>query len=229
MKAMILAAGRGKRMMPLTKHTPKPMLKVSGKPLLEFHVERLAAAGFDDLVINHCYLGKQIEAYFGNGEKFGINIHWSRETEALETAGGIKQALPLLGNEPFVVVNGDIWTDFPFEKLTKGPIISGLQSEQVLAHLILVNNPKQNPQGDFGLIDGLVTNQSSDKKTFSGIAVYSPEIVKNCQQQQIIGLAPLLRNAADTQRVSGEIYVGDWFDIGTPERLAELEKKLTSK
>lgn len=229
MKAMILAAGRGERMMPLTAHTPKPLLQVAGKSLLQYHIERLSKAGFKELVINHCYLGEQIENFFGNGKSFGVNISWSRETNALETAGGIKQALPLLGDSPFLVVNADIWTDFPFEKLIQSPNIDALQSKQLLAHLVLVDNPIQNPQGDFSLIDNRVSNQSDAKKTFSGIAIYSPEIVMDCHRQQVVGLAPLLRNAADRQQVSGEMYTGNWFDIGTPSRLAELETQLSKK
>jgi len=231
MKAMILAAGRGKRMMPLTAHTPKPLLKVAGKPLLQYHIERLKKAGFDQIVINHCHLGQQIEEYFGDGRRFGVSIQWSPESKALETAGGMRQALDLLDNQPYLAINGDIWTDFPFETLRNSPNIDALGKNQVgknqaLAHLILVPNPAQNPDGDFGLVQGKVCNQAKTQWTYSGIAVYNPKLVSNCPLGKPMGAAPLIRSAAEKSLISGEIYQGSWQDIGTPERLAQLEQQL---
>ena len=226
MKAMILAAGRGKRMMPLTADTPKPLLKVAGKPLLQHHIEKLKAAGIKDIVINHCYLGEQIEAFFGDGSKFGVSIQWSAETIALETAGGLRQALPLLGEQPFLSVNGDIWTDISFEKLLSNPHIRSLEQTKSLAHLVLVNNPAQNPGGDFGLREDQVVNIASQKWTYSGVALYNPALIANCEPGVPQGLAPLLRQAADKMQVTGELHQGLWHDIGTPDRLAALDNYL---
>jgi MurNAc alpha-1-phosphate uridylyltransferase len=221
MKAMLLAAGRGERMRPLTDHTPKPLLKVGGKTLIEHHIETLAAAGFRDLVINYAHLGAQIEAALGNGQRYGVRIVWSREPDgALETGGGIFQALPLLDAEQFLVVNADIWTDYPFARLA-GPIAG-------LAHLVLVDNPPQHSQGDFVLQGARVLTDGAPRLTFSGIGVYHRDLFRGCQAGRF-PLAPLLRSAMQSGRVSGEHYTGEWRDIGTPERLDELDRALSMR
>jgi MurNAc alpha-1-phosphate uridylyltransferase len=217
MKAMILAAGRGERMRPLTDHTPKPLLPVAGKPLIEYHIERLAAAGINELVINHAHLGAKIEAYLQDGHRWGVSIHYSPETAALETGGGIFNALPLLGEEPFLVVNGDIWCDFKFSSMHL--------AEGQLAHLVMVNNPAHHPQGDFVLSNGQLLEGATDRLTFSGIGVYHPELFSG-SHAGAFPLAPLLRKAMQKHRVSGEIHHGVWIDVGTLERLLELERVL---
>ncbi len=216
---MILAAGRGNRMRPLTDHTPKPLLRVGGKPLIQHHIERLAAAGIREIVINHAHLGQQIEAALGDGERFGVAIRYSAEGEgqALETGGGIFKALPLLGPDPFLVVNGDIWTDCPFADLWL--------REGDLAHLVLVANPPHHPGGDFGLHGGRVGSAGEPRLTFSGIGLYHPELFAGCSPGAF-PLAPLLRRAMDGDRVGGSRHLGHWCDIGTPERLAELDRWL---
>jgi MurNAc alpha-1-phosphate uridylyltransferase len=219
--AMILAAGRGERMRPLTDHLPKPLLKVGDKALIEHRIESLAAAGFRDLVINHAYLGAQIEAYLGSGERYGVRITWSREPDAaLETGGGIFQALPKLEGEGFLVVNADIWTDYPFARLAK-PITG-------LAHLVLVDNPPEHPQGDFVLRDARVLAAGAPCLTFSGIGVCHRDLFRGCRPGRF-PLAPLLRSAMEQGRVSGEHYSGAWRDIGTPERLDELDRALSTR
>ena len=221
MKAMILAAGRGERMRPLTDHTPKALLKAGGKALIEYRIESLAAAGFRDLVINHAHLGAQIEAHLGNGERYGVRITWSREPDAaLETGGGIFQALAWLDGENFLVVNADIWTDYPFARLA-APIAG-------LAHLVLVDNPPQHPQGDFVLRDSRVQAEGTPRLTFSGIGVYHRDLFRGCRPGRF-PLAPLLRHAMESGQVSGEHYTGAWRDIGTPERLAELDRALSAR
>ncbi|MEY6432592.1 N-acetylmuramate alpha-1-phosphate uridylyltransferase MurU [Thioalkalicoccus limnaeus] len=217
MKAMILAAGRGERMRPLTDKTPKPLLKAGGKSLIEHRIERLAAAGFEDLVINHAHLGAQIAAALGNGRRWGIRIRYSPEEQALETGGGIFRALRWLGPGPFVVVNADIWTDFDFRRLRRAP--AGL------AHLVLVPNPSQHPQGDFALSAGRVRYDGTPRYTFSGIGLYRPELFAGCRPGAF-PLAPLLRAAMDRGQVEGELHAGRWFDIGTPERLHALDRML---
>ena len=225
MKAMILAAGRGERMRPLTDHTPKPLLKAGGKTLIEHCIESLAAAGFRDLVINHAHLGAQIEATLGTGERYGVRINWSREPDgALETGGGIYQALPWLDGDGFLVVNADIWTDYPFTRLT-APISN---SSTCLAHLVLVDNPLQHPQGDFVLRGTRVFAEGVPRLTFSGIGVYRRELFRGCHAGRF-PLAPLLRHAMERGLVSGEHYTGEWRDIGTPERLAELDRMLSAQ
>jgi MurNAc alpha-1-phosphate uridylyltransferase len=220
MKAMILAAGRGERMRPLTDHTPKPLLPVLGKPLIVYTLEQLAAAGFTDIVINHAHLGQQIEQQLGNGQEFGVSIAYSPESEALETAGGIVNALPLLGNEPFLVVNGDIATDFPFANLHKQSVD--------LAHLVLINNPEHHPEGDFGLTDdGKLLATAAQKYTFSGIGLYHPDLFKDTAPGKS-KLAPLLRQAMSNRQVSGQHHQGFWMDIGTPERLQDLADYYTA-
>ncbi len=219
MKAMILAAGRGKRMRPLTDHTPKPLLPVAGKPLIEHHIEALAAAGIVDLVINYAHLGEQIVAALGNGERWGVRIRYSPETSALETGGGIFQALPLLGDEPFWVVNGDVWSDYRFDL----PPLADAR----LAHLLLVANPPHHPGGDFALRAGQVMNDGEALLTYSGIGVYRRELFSDCRPGAF-RLAPLLRQAAAAGRLGGELFCGRWVDVGTPERLGALERMLTA-
>ena len=221
MKAMILAAGRGERMRPLTDTLPKPLLQVAGKSLIEYHIEALVKAGITDLVINHAWLGDKIVAQLGDGVRYGAEIIYSKEDQALETAGGIIKALEFLGEEPFIVVNGDIFTDYSF---VNRPLLSAEKT----AHLVLVTNPKHHIQGDFFCHNHLLSAQEDDSKgqrfTFSGIAYYKAEFFKNIASgKQALG--PLLRTAMSKQCVSGEVYKGLWCDIGTPERLAEINKK----
>jgi len=216
MKAMILAAGRGERMRPLTDRTPKPLLLAAGKPLIQHTIEQLVAAGFNDIVINHAHLGLQIEDYLGNGSRLGANISYSSEGgQALETAGGIINALHLLGDEVFLVVNGDIATDFPFAELKNQAVD--------LAHLVLVDNPTHHPEGDFGLNkSGRVVTNTAEQFTFSGIGLYRPELFDSIPAGPS-KLGPLLRQAIANGRVSGQKMDGFWMDIGTPERLQELD------
>lgn len=220
MKAMILAAGLGNRMRPLTDHCPKPLLPVAGKPLIVHHLERLRAAGIHEVVINVSYRAEQIIAALGDGDAFGLRIDWSQETTPLETGGGIQQALPLLGEAPFLLINGDVWC----EALPNAQALQGVD----LAHLMLVNNPTHHPDGDFGLRAGRVHPSSATRLTFAGISVIHPALLAG-QPPGAFELAPLLRRAIDDQRVSGEHYVGHWVDVGTPERLAELESQLHRK
>lgn len=219
MRAMILAAGRGERMRPLTDHSPKPLLQAGGHALIEYHLLALQRAGILEVVINHAHLGQQIEAYLGTGERYGLNIHYSAEGQgqALETGGGICKALPLLGDAPFVVINGDIWCDYPLDKLPQQP--------SALAHLVLVDNPAHNPKGDFALVGEKLVDDRTTALTFSGIGVYRPELFAGCEPRPF-PLAPLLREAMARGEVSGEHYNGRWFDIGTPERLQALDKML---
>lgn len=219
MRAMILAAGRGERMRPLTDHLPKPLLAVAGKPLIVHHIEALERAGIQDIVINHAWLGALIEQQLGDGSQFGVRLRYSAEGETgLETAGGIKKALPLLGDEPFLVVNGDVLTDINFTELKNA------LPPNMLAHLVLVPNPPQHPGGDFGFDEttASVTSQSAQQFTFSGIALYRPAFfadVPDGKQK----LAPFLRKAMAELQVSGELHTGFWADIGTPERLAAAD------
>ncbi len=218
MRAMILAAGRGERMRPLTDVTPKPLLKVGKQSLIEYHLKHLVAQGFTEIVINHAHLGKQIEQALGTGQRYGAKIHYSPEyPQALETGGGIFNALPLLGNAPFLVINGDIWCDYPFSHLSN--TLHGL------AHLILVNNPEHHPQGDFHINKHRVYKDGSPRLTFSGIGVYHPDLFKDCSIGRY-SIVPLLVKAMQTEQVSGEHYNGQWMDIGTPERLQRLEQIL---
>ncbi|MBT3308372.1 MAG: nucleotidyltransferase family protein [Gammaproteobacteria bacterium] len=219
MKAMILAAGRGERMRPLTDHTPKPLLQVKGKRLIEYHLQALAAAGITEVVINYGWLGQQIPAALGDGSRYGISIHYSPEpSEALETGGGITQALPLLGEEPFIVVNGDLFTDYPFARLIEAPASS--------AHLVLVDNPQHHPQGDFVLQAGQITDyggrSGAEQLTYSGIARFDPTFFDSGRSGRF-PLAPMLFDAVDRGILSGEQYRGQWSDVGTPERLEILQ------
>ena len=213
MKAMILAAGLGSRMRPLTNHTPKPLLEIGGKPLIVWHIERLHDAGFTQIVINVAYLGQQIIDYLGDGSKFGVQIEFSDEQNegALETAGGIVKALPLLSNT-FLVVNGDVWTDYAFDNSYK-------LEENLLAKLILVKNPEHNLEGDFCLTG------TQDKYTFSGIGYYSKEMFEDLEYGKE-PLAPLLFKAVENQQLMTELHQGRWYDIGTPERLEHLDALL---
>jgi MurNAc alpha-1-phosphate uridylyltransferase len=224
MRAMILAAGRGERMRPLTDHTPKVLLQVGGKPLVQWHVEKLWRAGFDQIVINHAWLGEQIEKALGNGARFGPRIVYSAEAQALETAGGITKALPLLGTQPFLVVNGDIFTDFDFGRLV--PRLGQLAADGLLAHLVLVDNPAHHPNGDFALCETGVEAEGETRLTFSGIGIYQPELFESVDAGGRAQLAPLLRAAMGKHRVSGERHTGLWCDVGTPERLIELNRVL---
>lgn len=217
---MILAAGRGNRMRPLTDETPKPLLKVGGKPLIVWHLENLARAGFRDIVINHAHLGKHIEAALGNGSQWNIAIRYSAEGTALETAGGIAKALPLLGTGPFLVVNGDVFIDMDFASLEHA-----LAAGQ-LAYLVMVDNPPQHPDGDFVFRDGKLGLEGSPKLTFSGVAVYDPSLFVDIVPGQVAKLAPLLQKAIAQAKASGEHHQGVWHDIGTPERLYELDRQL---
>lgn len=222
MKAMILAAGKGERMRPLTLHTPKPLVRAAGVPLIEYHINALVSAGFSELVINHAWLGQQIEDYLGDGSRFGVSIRYSAEGEPLETGGGIHRALPLLGDEPFLVVNGDVFTDYSFANLQQP--INGL------AHLVLVDNPAHHTQGDFYLQQGMVHDGAAGQEclTYSGIAVLSPQLFAGCEPGAF-KLAPLLREAMAQGLVSGEHFSGHWIDVGTHERLADVERLLAQE
>ena len=218
MKAMILAAGRGERLRPLTDTTPKPLLKVGGHSLIEYHLRALKQAGIEDIVINLSWLGDQIESQLGDGSQYGVNICYSYESgQALETGGGIFKALALLGEAPFIVTNADIWTDYAYQNLPS--TLNGL------AHLVMVDNPPQHPKGDFSLDGDLLHDSGVQSKTFSGIGVYSPELFDGVTES-IFPLAPLLRQAMQEDLVSGEHYQGQWFDIGTADRLQSLDEYL---
>ena len=225
MKAMILAAGRGERMRPLTDHTPKPLLKVGGKPLIVWHIERLAKAGIREIVINHAHLGSQIEQSLGNGAQWDVSIQYSPEVIALETAGGIANALPLLGNAPFCVVNGDVFTDYDFDQLAANA--DAVTNGEATAHLVLVNNPPQHPNGDFSILNGRLVNASEPMYTFSGIGVYQPSLFSGIVRGEAAKLAPLIRDAIGQSKASAEHYGGVWHDIGTPQRLTELDAWLS--
>mgnify|MGYP000281514322 CR=1 FL=1 len=226
MKAMILAAGRGERMRPLTDHTPKALLRIGDKPLILMIISALLQAGVRDLVINLAHLGEQIAAALGDGAALGVDIVYSRETTgettALETAGGIAYALPLLGDAPFIAVNADVYSDYDFSVLqaaTQRLIASG-----PLAHLVLVDNPPQHPRGDFGLAAGKVQAEAATRHTFSGIGAYHPALFANVNRGDRARLADLLIAAMGREQVSGELYRGQWHDVGTPERLAALDQ-----
>jgi len=223
MKAMLLAAGRGERMRPLTDNTPKPLLQAGGKPLIVWHIEKLERAGITDLVINHAHLGSQIEAALGDGSRFGVSIRYSPEHPALETAGGIAHALPLLGMEPFAVINSDIYCDYDFAQFQVHA--AALTARGDAAHLVLVNNPEHHPEGDFGLNSGRVTDKLP-KLTFSGIGIYQPALFTQIVRGTAAPLAPLLRVQIAQGKVSGEHHAGRWLDVGTPQRLEELDNSL---
>lgn len=216
---MILAAGRGERMRPLTDHTPKPLLKVGGRPLIVWHIEHLARAGIRELVVNHAHLGRMLEQALGDGAAWGVRIRYSPEGEgrALETGGGIFRALPLLDGKPFLVINADVWCDLDLARLS----LPGGN----LAHLVMVDNPVHHPRGDFHLADGRLSTDGEPCLTFSGIGVYSPALFADCRPGAF-PLAPLLRAAMDRGRVSGEHHRGRWVDVGTPQRLSDLDRAL---
>jgi N-acetyl-alpha-D-muramate 1-phosphate uridylyltransferase len=220
---MLLAAGRGERLRPLTEATPKALIQAGGQPLIARHLERLAASGCREAVINVSHLAERILERIGDGERFGIRITYSREPEALETAGGIAQALPLLGTEPFLLVNADVYCECSFRRLRS------LALGERLAHLVLVPNPPHRPKGDFALEDGRVGNGAAPRYTYAGIAVMSPALVSALPRGAKAPLAPLLREAAAVGLVGGELYRGAWHDVGTIERLAELEARLAAR
>lgn len=222
-KAMILAAGRGERMRPLTDQTPKPLLKVGGEPLIGWHIRRLRDAGMTELVINHAWLGEQIEAWIGDGSPYQVKVAWSAEETALDTAGGIANALPLLGNQPFVLINADILTDIDFQHLSREA--AQLDGERRLAHLAMVKNPAHHPQGDFSVrSDGLV--ERGHQLTYAGAAAYHPAMFKELAVQQPIPakpLLPLLLAAMELGQVTGYCHQGLWLDVGTVDRLASAD------
>lgn len=221
MKAMILAAGYGKRMRPLTDHTPKPLLQAGGKALIEYHIEALRDAGFASLVINSGWLGDTLAEALGDGSRYGIPIVWSHEGTPLETAGGIKRALPLLGDAPFALINGDIWTDYDVSRLL-------IQRDDPV-HLVLVDNPPHHPQGDFHLTDTARLRDNTDPRlTYAGIGRFDPALFAALPEGEA-KLAPVLRQAMARDAASGEHHRGQWWDIGTPERLDELDRLLTQR
>ncbi|MBL1142273.1 MAG: nucleotidyltransferase family protein [Proteobacteria bacterium] len=221
MRAMILAAGRGERMRPLTDVMPKPLLEVAGKALIVYQIEALEAAGVKEVVINTGHLGEQIQYELGTGSSLGVDIYYSDEGEnILETAGGIIQALPLLGEDPFIVTNGDIFTDFDYRSLPSEPDYDG--------HLVLVDNPPHNPQGDFTFENGRIIEQGSKKLTYSGIAVFYPHFFENCNPGRA-PLAPLLHRSIKNGGLGGQHFIGSWNDIGTPARLKEVNDNIVKK
>ena len=229
MKAMILAAGRGERMRPLTDNCPKPLLSVRGRPLIVWHILNLVRAGITEIVINHAHLGAMIEDTLGDGSQFGAQLQYSAEGTALETAGGIAKALPLLGDAPFVAINGDIFCPhFDFEQVKTVLVDADMwgnpyaTDKRDIGWLYLVKNPPHVPDGDFGLTTFSVSNDGSPRFTFSGIGVYRPELFASVASRSAAKLAPLLREFAARGQIGGELYRGDWTDVGTPERLAEL-------
>jgi len=218
MKAMLLAAGRGERMRPITDSLPKPLVPVAGKPLIAWHLTALARAGSREVVINLSWLGERLRAALGDGSAYGVSISWSDEGPVpLETGGGILRAVPLLGPGPFLVVNADIWTDMDFVALAL--------AAQAHAHLVLVPNPPHHPRGDFGLDGDLVVSRDRDRFTYSGVGVYRPEFFAGCTAERF-PLLPLLNRAIAARRAHGELYRGEWSDVGTAERLAALEARL---
>jgi len=218
MKAMILAAGRGERLRPLTDRVPKPLIEVRGKPLIVWHLERLSAAGFRDIVINVSHLGELIVAALGDGARWDVAISWSREAQPLETAGGLAYARELLGAAPFLLVNADVYCEYPFGLLRSAVL------GRSLAHIVMVPNPPFRPQGDFSLAGGKVGNLSTPRYTYSGLGLIDPRIVEGIVPGEKAPLAPLLRQAADSGRLEGELFTGMWNDVGSPERLAGLNR-----
>ena len=234
-KAMILAAGRGERMRPLTDSRPKPLLMAGSRMLIEYQIIRLAQAGFNDIVINHAYLGEMIEHALGDGRRYGVHILYSPEHVVLETAGGIANALPLLtdtntnSGRPFLVVNADVYCEFDYARLL--PVLQALLCDNAdrLAHLVLVNNPVHHAAGDFALDDGVVELAGEKQLTFSGIGVYHPALFNGVAPRQPVRLAPVLRAASSEQKVTGEYFSGIWEDIGTLERLQQLDRQLIGR
>jgi MurNAc alpha-1-phosphate uridylyltransferase len=238
MKAMILAAGRGERMRPLTDHTPKPLLQAGGKPLIVWHIENLVHAGITEIIINHAHLGALIEAELGDGSRFNAQLFYSPEDTALETAGGIAFALPLLGDDPFAVINGDIYCDYDFTRLVTRA--AALQTHGDTAHLVLINNPEHHPNGDFYLHHGRLVPffppaasheaemGGAAKLTFSGIGLYQPSLFAQITRGNKAPLAPLLHQQIALGKVGGEHFSGNWVDVGTPQRLKQLDNDLRS-
>lgn len=220
MKAMILAAGRGERLRPLTDHTPKPLIEAGGKPLIAHLIEGLVQGGIDEIIVNTAHLGEKIQAFLEDGRAFGAKIQYSPEPEALETGGGIFHALPLLGPEPFLVINGDIATNFPFGRLRNISLR--------LAHLVLVPNPEHHPQGDFGLQNGLALAEGEPRYTFGGIGLYRPELFQSCKAGRF-PLAPLLRSGMQQAEVTAELWTDFWMDVGTLERLETFDRRLRTR
>lgn len=226
MRAMILAAGRGERMRPLTDRTPKPLLPVAGKPMIQYHIEALAAAGVREIVINLAWLGQQIRAAIGEGSQFGVRIHYSDEGDAaLETGGGVFKALPLLagpsGADPFVVVSGDVWTEYPLQD------VQAKLSNADMAHFVVVPNPDFHARGDFGLLDGRLTD-SGERYTYANIGVMRPEFFAGCQAGKF-PLAPLMFEWIRKGRVSGELYRGVWHNVGTPQQLQQIDQEASAQ
>jgi MurNAc alpha-1-phosphate uridylyltransferase len=223
MKAMLLAAGRGERLRPLTDAVPKALVEAGGKPLIAWHLERLAGTGFREAVINVSHLGERIIERIGDGGRYGLRLHYSRERERLETAGGIANALPLLGAEPFLLVNADVYCECDFSRLRKVAL------GERLAHLVLVPNPPHRAKGDFSLRAGSVGDEAAPRYTYAGVAVMAPALLASVKPGEKAPLAPLLYDAAARGRLGGELYEGLWQDVGTVERLAELEGLLRSR
>ncbi len=223
MKAMLLAAGRGERLRPLTDTVPKALVEAGGKPLIVWHLERLARAGIRDAVINISHLGERIVERLGDGARFGLRLHYSRERERLETAGGIANALELLGRAPFLLVNADVYCECDFARLTN------IQLGDRLAHLVLVPNPSHRSKGDFSLADGRLGDAAEPRYTYAGVAVVAPKLVQSVNRGEKAPLAPLLYDAAARGLLGGEVYGGLWQDVGTMERLAELERFLNER
>jgi MurNAc alpha-1-phosphate uridylyltransferase len=228
MRAMILAAGRGERMRPLTDALPKPLLQVGGKPLIVWHIERLVAAGISDIVVNHAWLGEKLEAALGDGSGYGATLRYSREQTALETAGGIAQALPLLGAAPFLVINGDIWCDW--QPRQAAALAGQLDGAVLQAWLLLVKNPPHHPDGDFHLwTDATLAPAGGERLTFSGVGIYHPALFTRIAPGARAPLGPLLSQAIARGAVRGSRHDGSWIDVGTPQRLAELDASLARR
>ena len=224
MKAMILAAGLGQRMRPLTDHLPKPLLSVGGKPLLQYHLENLRGAGVDEVIINLAYLGEKIRDFVGDGSSFGLRVEYSAEPEPLETAGALSRALPRLGDAPFLLINGDVWSDYPLINLTRHALNASHNG-----HLLLVPNPEFHPAGDFALAPGglLVNDVNQPRYTFAGISMLRPQMIADYpQRREKFPLGEVLRHEIAQGRLTAEVYNGKWSDVGTPERLKQLDDDL---
>ncbi|MCE3251491.1 MAG: nucleotidyltransferase family protein [Cellvibrio sp.] len=232
MKAMILAAGLGNRMRPLTDHTPKPLLCAGGKPLIEYHLHNLRRAGISEVIINLAYLGEKIRAHLGDGQRFGLSIIYSSEPEPLETGGALLQALDLLGTDTFLLINGDVWCDLDFAHFIRQPFVENNVTENQLGHLLLVSNPAFHPYGDFALAGNgrLIDDPEKihpQRFTFGGISLLKPEIIANYPDKRLkFPLVEVLRRAITHQQLTGEIHSGHWSDVGTPARLQELDNYL---
>jgi MurNAc alpha-1-phosphate uridylyltransferase len=221
---MILAAGRGERMRPLTDRAPKPLLEAGGKPLIAWQIERLAAGGFDDIVVNHAHLGTMIEAALGDGARFGVRIAYSREAEALDTAGGVANALPLLGGGPFAVVSADIHCDYPYARLARTAY--ALAAGGRLGHLVLVGNPPFHPLGDFALDGDRTVRDGPERLTYANIGVFLPDFFARVPRGSAFPMLPLMLDAIDAGRLGGERFAGAWDNVGTPAQLEELRRRL---